>query len=180
MKVINYFIILSVILLSCNSEARRAADEKKGNEIVQFFEQPHTLRKMANETKDESKLSGGFFLFAGSIRGTSEEKVQVTFAWNINGTNKYVNSTFDIEKVMLELNDTITSPYVKFQVTQKDIDKIKRSYDLDMYYNSMIEHYELNTINRLIYWYDICPIIVCNTKDWSVDITLPYQEKSPN
>src|SRR3989344_5059662 len=57
----------------------------------------HQLRKMGQVRESSSSLSGGFFLFVGGVSGSSSNRVNVKFAWQLNdGT--YAVSSLPLEK----------------------------------------------------------------------------------
>lgn len=73
----------------------------------------HKLRKMGERIETSSRISGGYFLFWGSLEGSATTNVTVTFAWRLNdGT--YAISSLPIEKIRIAFNEKAETPTIKF------------------------------------------------------------------
>lgn len=138
-------ILIMFMLASCGDDSPHYSDVLLNKEFK--------IRKMMNTSSQNT--SGGFFLFVGSVG--SSTSTNVTFAWEID-TNKYINSTFNITRIVIELDTNIQSPVVEFGV-----------------YNSRDYKFENNPLN--INWYIDWATIRCHPDQWKVDINLPYQEE---
>jgi len=110
------------------------------------------VRKMTNN--QSQNIHGGFFLFSGNIDG--ETTPNVSFAWELR-PDMYINSTFNLESVVVVLDTTKIQPVVEFHLNSK------------RYFNDDPRH-----INYHIKWVTI----KCHPDQWIIDINLPYQEKS--
>jgi hypothetical protein len=74
----------------------------------------HQLRKMAERTEVNSRISGGFFLFVGGISGTTQTAVNVKFAWKMNdGT--YAISSLPLERIRVRIDENVAAPTIKFR-----------------------------------------------------------------
>jgi hypothetical protein len=103
--------LFSVFLVSgCGKEPQEPRELSAAEKVLQG---EHQLRKMAERTEVNSRISGGFFLFVGGMSGKTSTDVSVKFSWKMNdGT--YAISSLPIEKIRVKLDEKAIAPTVTF------------------------------------------------------------------
>ena len=126
------------------------------SQSYQMLEGRHQLRKLTTSTSRESEISGGFFLIAGGMSGSSKDKRTVTFSWE-NVDNEYIISTIPVEKIRIKLDEKVEAPYVTFN--HEASPKMERSIqtEIDFYLNYAT--------------------FTCKPSDWVIDINMPLERE---
>lgn len=148
-----FILATGLIITGCNYE--RPAP--RPSPVEDILKGEHKLRKMTERAEVNSKISGSFFLFVGSLNGTSKTDVSVKFAWQMND-GIYAISSIPLEKIRINPDEKATIPTIKFcwrpnQVARaSDIQKI---IDNDVYY----------------------VVITAKESDWPMQVNLPLNNQ---
>lgn len=173
-------------------------DQNPLNEVREFYETPHQLRKMfvkAEEVTEKrpgkGRLSGGFFMFLGGISGNFEGGTEtrytatnVRFAWEIQD-NAYVITTLPLEKIRIKLVDKVQSPTVSFTLDELAVNKEFGAQTENMYYDEGKRKVHENLRRILANYYDphealakylAYATFTVRASDWPSDINLPVNQ----
>lgn len=101
------FLVLLILLLNSCAKPRETWREE-------LFSGEHKLKRLTNLTGKETTLSGGFFLFVGSLAAKTKESCLVKFAWQLNN-GSYAISSLPLEQIRIRLIKEIKPPTVKFR-----------------------------------------------------------------
>jgi hypothetical protein len=170
-------------------------DKNPYNEVKEFYETPHQLRKMFTKEEEvtiktpaNGSLSGGFFLFIGAVSGEYKEGTEtkyaatyVRFAWEIKD-NTYVITTLPLEKIRIKLTEQTEAPTVSFVLDQ---------FAINEEFNDLIRQVRFSTgenrVNRTLrrilanYYepneafskYLAYAVFTARSEDWPTNINLP-------
>jgi hypothetical protein len=152
-------LVLAFVFSGCVSEKRKNESYAIIAYATKVFKSEHELRKMINYTSQEGNISGSFFLFSGSMSGSSSTEVKVSFAWK-HPSGDYFNTTLNLDKIKVRLEESCTKPTVSFD-----------------YWSGFPSIAYLNDISY-VNWSITSATITCNPSQWSVDVQLPYQSNS--
>ena len=142
--------VTSIIYLA----VRRSPQKLQSSQAEQILKGEHKLRKIAERTDVNSKISGSFFLFVGGLNGKAETTVSVKFAWEMNdGT--YALSSLPLEKIRVKLDENATTPTIKFRWTRS---------------------YPNPEVQELMDNYVIYAVISVRESDWPVQVNLPLNQ----
>jgi len=123
-------ILLCLFLVGCGCNERQEKIKFQNRNIIlknkQFFSQTFELRKIQTtsfiESKSETTISGGFFLFVGDIKGSSKSfsqlEIKVTFACKFTN-NEYRFFTIPLSQIRIKIDNNIKIPTVSFDATPK-------------------------------------------------------------
>lgn len=137
-----YICLLIPFLASCvESPPSRAEAILKGE---------HQLRKMVEKSGVLSSFSGSYFLFAGSVEGTSRTTLDVKFAWELSDKT-FAISSLPIEKFRVNFNESIETPTIKFRWRRRNEPELQHLMDRSVIY----------------------AVITCKKSDWPTNIKLP-------
>ncbi len=125
----------------------------------------HQLRQMMPKDIQSSYLSGSYFLFLGSVSGSSSTVPSIQFSWKDN-YGFYNFTTLPLIQVKVEIIETVVHPFIEIFIN----DDYCNDKDID------IEHGYINS--RAMPGADITPcisyiIVYTNSKDWPEHIQLP-------
>lgn len=111
--IIGIFVLLMAFsAIGCEKKEEGALAEHQ-RIIGEIIGGEHRLRKMSERTNMESKTSGSFFILLGDFRSSTETKVHVKFAWEMNdGT--YAISSLPLEKIRIKIDEKAKTPTVQF------------------------------------------------------------------
>ena len=123
-KIYIIFILLSTLLTSCDENNC----DKQYNESLKQYKGTHVLRKIASNSSQKSSISGGYFLFGGSISGESKTVTNIKFCFQ-NNQGDYEFKTIDYNDLRVHLDSTIQNPYIVFKLS-----------DIRFYCNADIEY----------------------------------------
>lgn len=137
------------------------ADENHKKEILkkrQYLEGEHRLRRMTERTEVSSKISGGFFLFAGVLSGKTTSNTTVKFAWEMND-GIYAFSSLPLEKIRVRIDEEVTTPTIRFV------------------YNAYGWHWNPANVQRLIDSSVDYAILTVKNEDWPAQVELPLNSQ---
>lgn len=114
MRKIAAFGIISVLVLFLGGFFVVGCGPRPPSQAERILKGEHKLRKMAERTDTNSRISASFFILVGSYSSTTETKTAVKFAWEMNdGT--YALSSLPLEKIRVKLDEKATVPTIKFR-----------------------------------------------------------------
>ena len=105
-------IIVGIISLFAAGCAESHPEPPSQNQLT--YGGTHLLRQIKPVTKSSAEFSGGYFLFAGGISGSSSTEQLVTFAWQGNDGN-YRFTSLPLEKLRVHIDAGCVLPYVRFR-----------------------------------------------------------------
>lgn len=107
---------ISIIFSGCGQKPERPFPTER------FFGGEHQIQKLVPTVSQEGYLSGGFFLFVGSINGSTHTEHKVKFAWKSSVDDSYILSSFPLEKIRIRFDTKIETPTVRFQLNCKSLE----------------------------------------------------------
>ena len=152
MKKILGLAIMTLIAVGCGDRPYHERSKKM------VYSGKHELRKMSTVSHEKNSLSGGFFLFMGSISGETKNEVKVYFAWKMN-TGEYSVNNIDLTKIRFKF-ENVETPYVEFG---------QSAYSA--------RDWAIDTQHDMDYWIYYMTI-TCREDDWPKDIKLPMNGAS--
>ena len=111
-------LMISCILSGCEKEDDRTRRQFKYR--YKTFTGQHELRKFKIFSSTESKISGAYFLIAGSVSGGSKTQNNVTFSWKMDNGD-YIISEMPLTQIKIRIDDNIKKPYVTFEMKECDL-----------------------------------------------------------
>jgi len=132
-------------------------DEQLPSRAEPILKGEHKLRKMAERTDVNSRISGSFFLLVGDLSGTMKTTVSVKFAWEMND-GVYALSSLPLEKIRVKLDEKATTPTIKFRW---------RPYT---YHHAPVEIQDL--MNNYVFY----AVVTVKESDWPVHVNLPLNQ----
>ena len=108
-------LMISCILSGCEKEDDRTRQQFKYR--YKTFAGQHELRKFKIFSSTESKISGIYFLIAGSVSGESKTQTNVTFSWKMDNGD-YIISEMPLTQIKIRIDDNIKKPYVTFEMRE--------------------------------------------------------------
>ena len=120
----------------------------------EVFGGQHELHVMTQSLENNSKITGDFILGCGSISSDNKNQLKIYFAWKIYDGSFAINS-INIEKVHVLLDDNITTPTVSFNYSGNNCSDFQKELD-----------------GPYIDWMTI----QCQSKDWPINISLPFSK----
>lgn len=129
-------------------------------QVEKILRGEHKLRKMTERMDVNSGISGGFFLFAGSLSGSTETTASVKFAWEMSdGT--YAISSLPLEKIRVKLDEKAIVPTIKFNWEELGL------------YGSGSQAMEIqNLMDRHVHY----AVVTIRESDWPVQVNLPLNQ----
>jgi len=128
------------------------------SQAEQILQGEHKLRKMAERTDINSRISGSFFLFVGDITGEVKTSVSVKFAWEMNdGT--YAISSLPLEKIRVKLDEKATTPTIKFRWVRWDRPRSAAQ------------------VQTLMDYYVSYAVVTVRESDWPIQVNLPLNSR---
>jgi len=124
--------IVIMILFSCNSN--QMVNE---SQLSSYLKGNHELRRFKTIEKQESNLSGEFFLIGGTINGKTTTETLISFSWKLN-SGEYCITELPLSKIRIHIDSTIITPYVKFKWAGADLNIDDIQFILDKYVKYMI------------------------------------------
>jgi len=110
--------LISCILSGCqNKDDRKREFEQQSKYGYKTFTGQHELRKFKIFSSTESKISGIYFLIAGSVSGESKTQTNVTFSWKMDNGD-YIISKMPLTQIKIRIDDNIKKPYVTFEMKE--------------------------------------------------------------
>ena len=111
-------LMISCILSGCQKEDDRKREfEQQSKYGYKTFTGQHELRKFKIFSSTESKISGAYFLMAGSVSGGSKTQNNVTFSWKMDNGD-YIISEMPLTQIKIRIDDNIKKPYVTFEMKE--------------------------------------------------------------
>ena len=106
-KLLLIICVLTSLLVGCSYE-------RPESPIGKALSGTHELRKFKVVNKTKSKISGQYFLLAGSINGETTQETKILFSFKLpNGD--YGMGELRMDEIRVHIDSTITTPYVKFR-----------------------------------------------------------------
>ena len=101
--------ILLLTLLSCEREYAPPEDSSIGK----VLRGKHDLRKFKTVTEEGYRMSGSYFLIAGSVSGGTYKNNKVAFSFQLPDST-YAMSELELGDIRIRIDSTIKKPYVTF------------------------------------------------------------------
>ncbi len=120
------------------------------SKVEQILKGEHQLRKMAERTDVNQRVSASFFLFVGDLNAATETTVFVKFAWKMND-GVYAISSLPLEKIRVKIDESALVPTIKFCWRQSNYLNLQWLMD-----------------NRVDY-----AVVTVKESDWPVQVNLP-------
>lgn len=127
------------------------------SQAEQILKGEHKLRKMAERTEVNSRISGSFFLFVGNVSGTTETNISVKFAWEMND-GIYAISSLPLEKIRVKFDEKAETPTIKFRW------RPWRRHDTAQ-------------VQTLMDDYVSYAVVIVRESDWPIQVNLPLNGK---
>ena len=112
--------LFMILMISCTLSGRQKEDDRKRQQFkygYKTFTGQHELRKFKIFSSTESKISGIYFLIAGSVSGESKTQTNVTFSWKMDNGD-YIISKMPLTQIKIRIDDNIKKPYVTFEMKE--------------------------------------------------------------
>ena len=112
--------LFMILMISCTLSGRQKEDDRKRQQSkygYKTFTGQHELRKFKIFSSTESKISGAYFLIAGSVSGESKTQTNVTFSWKMDNGD-YIISEMPLTQIKIRIDDNIKKPYVTFEMKE--------------------------------------------------------------
>ena len=146
--------LISCILSGCqNEDDRKREFEQQFKYGYKTFTGHHELRKFKIFSSTESKISGTYFLIAGSVSGGSKTQNNVTFSWKMDNGD-YIISEMPLTQIKIRIDDNIKKPYVTFEMRE-------------CYLYACVS----KDLGRMWYWVEYV-VVNCSESDYQYDINL--------
>ncbi len=143
-------LFVMVFMVGCEKKTEQPSQAE------QILKDEHILRKMAERTDVNSNISASFFLFVGGFSETTKTTVSVKFAWKMNdGT--YALSSLPLEKIRVKLDESTTTPTIKFRWRPWKLCRTPQVQDL-------MDDYVLYAV------------VTVKENDWPVQVSLPLNQ----
>lgn len=147
LKLLLPILIITISLFSCGEN-----HVQEDSEIGKMLRGKHELRKFKTVTEEGYRMSGSYFLIAGSVSGGTYKNNKVAFSFQLPDSS-YAMAELNFGDIRVKIDSTITKPYVTF-----NWDKGKNANDInfvmDYHVNYMVVHcreedfpYEVNITN---------------------------------
>jgi len=151
-KLISLSIVLLIAVFAGCGE--KIPCEQIEGTVAHTFKGKHKLMKMMQITNKEESMSGGFFLFMGSIGSSTKTINDVWFSWQLN-TGEYAVSKISLQDMRFKIDNSIETPYIEFEIS-------------DYYKN-----YSGDNINWAIKYCVKYVIVTCKEADYPKQIKMP-------
>lgn len=148
-------LILTISLIIIMSFIGCGNKEEKESKLGVVLAGKHELRKMSEATTINGKIVSTFFLFAGGTNTSMETNKKVTFAWKRNDGTYGIN-TVPIERCRIKFVRGTEVPYIKFRWRKCGRSDVQQAIKDEF----------------IVY-----VLIVCDKKDWKIDVNFPLEKK---
>lgn len=109
-KYLLLFLLISISIFSCDVQDYK----EETSPVGKLLEGKHVLRKFKTTTEEGYKISGSYFLFAGSINGGTYKDSKVAFSFQLPDST-FAMAEIDFVNIRVRIDNTIANPYVTFR-----------------------------------------------------------------